>query len=149
MSVSFNPIIFTGLQINPASGGGGGGVSSVGLAPSSVGTVTNPTTTPVITLNQSNGATNGFLASTDWNTFNNKQSFIVNKITLTPTNILNRNVTLSQPPITPSQVSLEVIGGPEQNYGADFTVSGITLSWAGLFLDGVLVAGDILNIYYY
>jgi hypothetical protein len=149
MSVSFNPIIFTGLQINPAGGGGGGSVDSVGLSPASIGIVTNPTTNPVVTINKSNGATNGYLASTDWNTFNNKQSFIVNKITLTPTNILNKNVTLSQPPITPSQVSLEVIGGPEQNYGTDFTVSGMTLSWSGLFLDGVLVAGDILNIYYY
>ena len=57
----------------------------------SVGTVTAVTasaplsssggTTPNITISQANTSTNGFLSSTDWNTFNNKQ----NAITLTTT----------------------------------------------------------------
>lgn len=38
-------------------------------------------TTPNITISQSSGSTNGFLSSTDWSTFNNKQ----NAITLTTT----------------------------------------------------------------
>jgi hypothetical protein len=50
-----------------------------------VGTVTNTsgtgpisvatgTTTPVISISQANSTTNGYLSSTDWNTFNNKQN---------------------------------------------------------------------------
>lgn len=49
--------------------GGGGGVSSVtGTAPIASSGGANP----VISISQSGAATNGFLNSTDWNTFNNK-----------------------------------------------------------------------------
>ncbi|WP_417336574.1 tail fiber domain-containing protein [Halobacteriovorax marinus] len=49
-----------------------GTVSSVAAtAPLSV---TNPTTTPSLSITQANTSTNGYLSSTDWNTFNNKQS---------------------------------------------------------------------------
>lgn len=49
-----------------------GTVSSVsGTLPISVAT---GTTTPVISISQSNTSTNGYLSSTDWNTFNNKVS---------------------------------------------------------------------------
>ena len=52
----------------------------------SVGTVTSvaassplsvsgsPSTTPIITISQANSTTNGYLSSTDWTTFNNKQA---------------------------------------------------------------------------
>jgi hypothetical protein len=47
------------------------GVTSVsGTAPISVAT---GTTTPVVSMTQANTSTNGYLSSTDWNTFNNKQ----------------------------------------------------------------------------
>ena len=39
--------------------------------------VTNPNTTPVISMTQADGGTNGFLSFGDWNTFNNKISSIV------------------------------------------------------------------------
>jgi hypothetical protein len=46
--------------------------SLTGTAPVSVAT---GTTTPVISMAQANGTTNGYLSSTDWTTFNNKSSF--------------------------------------------------------------------------
>lgn len=71
---------------------------------------------------------------------------MVNVFTLTPTDISNGFVVLSQAPTTPSDTALTVIDGPMQEYGNDFTVSGSHLSWSGLFLDGVLVSGDELIV---
>ena len=49
-----------------------GSVTNVmGTAPISVATGTS---TPVISMSQANGTTNGYLGSADWNTFNSKQS---------------------------------------------------------------------------
>ena len=49
-----------------------GTVTSVsGVGPVSVAT---GTTTPSVSISQSNTSTNGYLSSTDWNTFNNKQA---------------------------------------------------------------------------
>jgi hypothetical protein len=39
-------------------------------------TISNPASTPSITLPQSNTTTNGYISSADWNTFNNKQPLI-------------------------------------------------------------------------
>ncbi len=52
------------------SPGGGGTVTSVsGNGPISV---TNGNSTPSISISQASGSTDGYLSSTDWNTFNNK-----------------------------------------------------------------------------
>lgn len=72
----------------------------------------------------------------------------VNKITLNAGQIAAKSVTLTNSPVTPSLTRLVVIGGVEQDYGLDFTVSGSTLSWTGLTLDGVLEVGDKLVIVY-
>lgn len=55
--------------------GTGGTVTSVsGTAPISVAT---GTTTPAISISQATTSTNGYLSSTDWNTFNGKQAALV------------------------------------------------------------------------
>jgi hypothetical protein len=43
---------------------------------------------------------------------------------------------------------MTVIGGPAQDYGTDYTVTTNQLGWNGLTLDGVLVAGDKLQVLY-
>ena len=50
--------------------------------------------------------------------------------------------------VTPSDPTLTrlTVGGVRHTYGVDFTVSGSTLTWSGLGLDGILEAGDILQI---
>jgi hypothetical protein len=64
----------TNIQINRAGNqltinSQGTGITSVtGTAPISV----TGTTTPVVSISQASGTTNGFLSSTDWTTFNNK-----------------------------------------------------------------------------
>lgn len=73
----------------------------------------------------------------------------VNEFTLSSTDITNKFVTLSGVPVNPTLTVLQVVGGGVQAYTTDFTVSGSTLSWSGLFLDGVLVAGDKLIIQFY
>lgn len=70
------------------------------------------------------------------------------KITLSGTNITNKFVTLAETPLTPALTRLIVIGGIEQQYGIDFSVSGNQLSWAILALDGVLETGDNIVIIY-
>jgi hypothetical protein len=62
---------FNGTNWNPATLSAGSVTSVSGTAPISI---TTPTTTPVISMSQANGTTNGWLSSTDWNTFNNKLS---------------------------------------------------------------------------
>lgn len=53
------------------NGGAGGGVTSVsGTDPIS----SSGGTTPAISISQATSTTNGYLSSTDWNTFNNKQA---------------------------------------------------------------------------
>ena len=71
----------TGISITNGAGtitisatGGTGTVTSVsGTAPISVA---NGTTTPVISISQAGASTDGYLSSTDWNTFNNKISMV-------------------------------------------------------------------------
>jgi hypothetical protein len=70
----------------------------------------------------------------------------VNLFTLSAGDIAAKSVTLSAIPTTPGKTILSVIDGDQQDYGIDFSVSGTTLSWASLGLDGVLVEGDKLVI---
>jgi hypothetical protein len=58
-------------------------------------------------------------------------------------------LTLSNSPSISGEVNLDVIGGGPQFYGDDFIVSGSTLDWNGLGLDGLLAAGDKLRISYF
>jgi len=70
----------------------------------------------------------------------------VYEVTLVTSDITNKYITLPTAPFIPDKTLLTIIGGPMQEYGVDFTISGAVLSWNGLALDGVLVAGDILII---
>ena len=84
-----------------------------------------------------------------WNAIGSSGSSLqTEKFTLSGTDITNKYVTLASTPGTPLLTRLVVITGPEQDYGTDFTVIADQLSWSGLFLDGVLVAGDKLIITY-
>ena len=73
-------------------------------------------------------------------------SYFVNKFTLSGTDITNGFVTLTGTPTTLSDTILDIVGGITQDYSVDFIVTGNQLSWSGLGLDGVLIAGDKLII---
>lgn len=69
--------------------------------------------------------------------------------TLTAGEITAAEIVLVQTPATPTEVILDAIGGGSaQFYGDDFNVTGTTLSWLGLPLDGLLTAGDKLRVVY-
>ena len=69
--------------------------------------------------------------------------------TLSGAEITAKSLTLIQTPTTPAEVVVSVYGGSVAFYGTDYTVSGTTLSWAGLGFDGLLAAADKLVIEYH
>lgn len=69
-----------------------------------------------------------------------------NTYILNPTDVANKYITLVNTPTNPTMTLLTVVGGPMQDYGPDFVVSGNQLNWNGLFLDGVLTTNDILIV---
>lgn len=125
----------------------GAGTNTVTLqAPTVAGSYT--LTLPV------SGGTSGYVLSTDgsgttsWVSAGSLGTYIVEKFTLTGTDITNGYVTLASTPSAPGDSVLSVIGGPVQDYSVDYTITGAQLDWNGLFLDGVLVAGDKLIVQY-
>lgn len=70
-------------------------------------------------------------------------------ITLTLQNVSQRKVDLTNAPISGYDVVILPRGGCAQFLGEDFTVDGAEVSWQGLGLDGLLEAGDIINVDYY
>jgi len=99
---------------------GSGTVTSVtGTAPVSVAT---GTTTPVISMATANTTTNGYLTSTDWNTFNGKGSGTVTSVALSAPSIFS----VAGSPITSSgTISLTYSGTalPVLNGGTGVTTS--------------------------
>lgn len=75
-------------------------------------------------------------------------SWEVEYIELDSTDITNKNTALASAPLAPSKVLVDIIGGGPQEYSVDFTVSGTTLSWNSLGLDGLVSAGDKLRVVY-
>jgi len=74
---------------------------------------------------------------------------IVEYKTLDATDISNKLITIPTTPSDVSKVILDVIKGSSQQYGVDFNVSGTTLNWNGLGLDGELNIGDVLRYHYF
>jgi hypothetical protein len=119
----------SGLTINPTTGvlsatGGGGTVTSV---TASLPLSSSGGTTPNITISQAGASTNGYLSSTDWNTFNNKQNAI------TPaalTKVDDTNVTIS-------------LGGAP----ATALLQGVslTLGWTGTLADARIASAATWN----
>lgn len=70
--------------------------------------------------------------------------------TLSAGQIAAKSVTLSRTPYTISETKVFIKDGPPQFEGVsnDFTVTGTTLSWNGLGLDGILVTGDLMTVEY-
>jgi len=68
--------------------------------------------------------------------------------TLSAGEITAKQIVLVLTPNAPTEVSVDVQGAGAQFYTDDFVVSGNILGWAGLGLDGVLVAGDKLRVLY-
>jgi len=72
----------------------------------------------------------------------------VDLFTLNSIQASNKNVTLSFTPSPANSTTLSVENAGGMTYGGDFSVSGNTLSWSGLGLDGILSSGDNLTVVY-
>ena len=73
---------------------------------------------------------------------------VVEQVTLDSTDVGAAEITLNSTPTTSTTVQLSVVSGIQQQYATDFTVTGTTLSWSGLGLDGLLTSGDELIVWY-
>ena len=69
-------------------------------------------------------------------------------VTLSASDVLAKSISLWFAPLVPGNVKLNPWGGPQQRYGADFTVAATTLSWASLGLDNVLEENDTIELSY-
>jgi hypothetical protein len=73
----------------------------------------------------------------------------VEQFVLNSGNIASKSLVLSQLPNSPSAVIIDVRDEPLIVYGSDYAVSGATVTWAGLGLDGVVIAGDVVRALYF
>ena len=88
--------------------------------------------------------------STGLNAFVSPFSFLViDYFALTPTDILNKYVTLSYVPKNSLETAVNIVEGSSQYYGSDFVVVGDKVLWSGLGLDGELIAGDEIRVMFY
>lgn len=72
-------------------------------------------------------------------------------VTLSAADISNKYIALGEIPANPTSVSVTPKGGPQQFYGDDFIMDAgepTHVTWNGLGMDGVLLAGDKLYIEY-
>ncbi len=76
------------------------------------------------------------------------EEYKVESFTLTGPQITAGEVTLAETPTTANLTSLDPQDGIPATYGTDFTVSGTTLSWSGLGLDGLLEVGETIRVEY-
>ena len=70
-------------------------------------------------------------------------------LTVTSDMLLAKAFNLTNPPLLGYNVTILPHGGPAQFINEDFIVDGLTLSWDGYGLDGLLEAGDRLIISYF
>ena len=159
MGLKFNP--FTGtFDITGSSTGGGGGITSLnGLTDavqafavgSSGTTLAIVSASGIHTVNipdaSSVGVTRGLVSNTQYNSFL-ADKYKVEKFTLDGTDITNKYVTIAVAPTDATDTRLMIIGGVEQEYSVDFTVTGLQVGWNGLGLDGFLEVGDDLIVVY-
>jgi hypothetical protein len=76
------------------------------------------------------------------------KGFVHETITLQSTDIDNKGFTLTNTPYTPGLTMLVPEGGLTATQGTDYSISGNTVSWDGLGLDGLMAAGEVIQVWY-
>jgi hypothetical protein len=91
---------------------GAGTVTTVTAAAGTPISITNNTTIPELSMNAASASLNGYLTSTDWNTFNGKQNLLTNPITGTGTTnylpLFNGSTTLTNSSIQESSGNIGI-----------------------------------------
>jgi hypothetical protein len=75
-------------------------------------------------------------------------SIQIENFTITPPILSTKQVILALPPTIPEVTILTPLGGIQQEYGVDFSITGNILSWNGLGLDGYFVINDKFSVIY-
>lgn len=126
-------------------GGGGGSVVSVngqtGVVQLDAVDIPYDNTTSGLTATEVQAAIDELATAVD-------ATYTSETFTLSAPEAAAQEVTLSETPILANKTILMVASAPSQFYGADFSVTGNVLSWAGLGLDSLLETGDQLTIMY-
>ncbi len=73
----------------------------------------------------------------------------VQTISITAAMLETKSFNLTNPPNLGYTVTILPQGGPAQFINDDFMIDGLTVSWDGYGLDGLLEAGDRLQVSYY
>ena len=75
-------------------------------------------------------------------------SFYVENHVLTSGEVSAKAFTLQATPTDSTKVELTILGGVQQSYGVDYAVTGTTLSWTGLGLEGFVLADETAYVTY-
>jgi len=75
-------------------------------------------------------------------------NWIYEEYALTASQITTGSIFLGNTPYDPESVQLWVEGGAPLVYGEHFIVTGSTLSWSGLDIDGILAENDVVGVRY-
>lgn len=112
-------------------------------------------TTPTISISQSNGTTNGYLSSTDWNTFNNKITSVSGTAPINVTSGTTPTVSISQASSTSngylSSTDWNTFNSKTNNTGTvtsiatSGNVSGITLTGGTITTTGTITLGGTID----
>lgn len=70
-------------------------------------------------------------------------------LTVTATMLQTKSLSLTHAPNLSYNVTILPHGGPAQFINEDFIIDGLTLSWDGYGLDGLLEAGDRIQVSYF
>lgn len=73
----------------------------------------------------------------------------VEMVTVSPTMVASKSLSLTHAPNLGYNVTILPLGGPAQFINEDFIIDGLTLSWDGYGLDGLLEAGDRVQVSYF
>ncbi len=77
-------------------------------------------------------------------------SEIVESFTITPTDIINKYITLSNTPIDISNVIIFIEDGLKGHYNTDYNIiNNNQINWNGYSWDGLLASGDTLTVLYW
>ena len=76
-------------------------------------------------------------------------SYIVENRTVSFAEETAKSLTLTATPTNTNEVIIQIVDGVNLRNGTDYSISGTTMSWSGLGLDGILAAGDELTIWFF
>jgi hypothetical protein len=76
------------------------------------------------------------------------EEFFTEYLCLDSDDMRNGYASLSMLAYDCSNSAVNVVGGPPQDFGTDYLLSGERILWRGLDLDGELIPGDILRVIY-